>query len=68
MPVHDLAGKTVVPGMIDTHHRIEHFEVYDENLARRVRALGVHLAIQPPFNHYFGGHTRAVPETRFFSP
>jgi predicted amidohydrolase YtcJ len=45
----------------DHRHRIEHFEVYDEDLARRVRALGVHLAIQPPFNHYFGGHTRLNP-------
>jgi predicted amidohydrolase YtcJ len=45
----------------DHRHRIEHFEVYDEGLARLARELGVHLAIQPPFNHYFGGHTRLNP-------
>lgn len=45
----------------DHRHRIEHFEVYDEALARRAQRLGVHLAIQPPFNHYFGGHTRLNP-------
>jgi hypothetical protein len=45
----------------DHRHRIEHFEVYDEDLARRARELGVHLAIQPPFNVYFGGHTRLHP-------
>lgn len=45
----------------DHRHRIEHFEVYDESLARRAHDLGVHLAIQPPFNLYFGGHTRLNP-------
>ena len=45
----------------DHRHRIEHFEVFDEDLARRARELGVHLAIQPPFNLYFGGHTRMHP-------
>jgi predicted amidohydrolase YtcJ len=45
----------------DHRHRIEHFEVYDEALAQRARRLGVHLAIQPPFNLYFGGHTRLNP-------
>jgi predicted amidohydrolase YtcJ len=42
-------------------HRIEHFEIYDEGLARCAQRLGVHLAIQPPFNLYFGGHTRLNP-------
>jgi predicted amidohydrolase YtcJ len=42
-------------------HRIEHFEVYDSELVGRARELGVHLAIQPPFNGYFGGHTRLDP-------
>jgi predicted amidohydrolase YtcJ len=45
----------------DHRHRIEHFEVYDEGLVERSRRLGVHLAIQPPFNVYFGGHTRLIP-------
>jgi predicted amidohydrolase YtcJ len=45
----------------DHRHRIEHFEVYDEALAQRARELGVHLAIQPPFNTYFGGHMRLSP-------
>ena len=45
----------------DHRHRIEHFEVYNEALVQRARRLGVHLAIQPPFNPYFGGHTRLNP-------
>jgi predicted amidohydrolase YtcJ len=45
----------------DHRHRIEHFEVYDEELVARTRRLGVHLAIQPPFNVYFGGHARLNP-------
>jgi predicted amidohydrolase YtcJ len=45
----------------DHRHRIEHFEVYDEGLVERTRRLGVHLAIQPPFNAYFGGHGRLIP-------
>ena len=45
----------------DHRHRIEHFEVFDEALARRAQRMGVHLAIQPPFNLYFGGHTRLNP-------
>jgi predicted amidohydrolase YtcJ len=45
----------------DHRHRIEHFEIYDEALVQRTRRLGVHLAIQPPFNVYFGGHTRLNP-------
>jgi predicted amidohydrolase YtcJ len=45
----------------DHRHRIEHFEVYDETLAARAARLGVHVAIQPPFNIYFGGHTRLDP-------
>lgn len=45
----------------DHRHRIEHFEVYDGELVQRARELGVYLAIQPPFNLYFGGHTRLNP-------
>lgn len=45
----------------DHRHRIEHFEVFDKALAARARRLGVYLAIQPPFNPYFGGHTRLNP-------
>jgi predicted amidohydrolase YtcJ len=45
----------------DHRHRIEHFEVYDKILAARAARLGVHVAIQPPFNIYFGGHTRLDP-------
>jgi predicted amidohydrolase YtcJ len=42
----------------DHRHRVEHFEVYNKALAERARRLGLYLAIQPPFNVYFGGHTR----------
>jgi hypothetical protein len=42
----------------DHRHRIEHFEIYDQALVERAERLGVCLAIQPPFNGYFGGHTR----------
>ncbi|NIV30090.1 MAG: amidohydrolase family protein, partial [Anaerolineae bacterium] len=45
----------------DHRHRIEHFEIYDAELVERAGGLGVHLAIQPPFNVYFGGHTRLNP-------
>lgn len=45
----------------DHRHRIEHFEIYDAKLVERAGWLGVHLAIQPPFNVYFGGHTRLNP-------
>lgn len=45
----------------DHRHRIEHFEIYNQALVDRVRELGIHLAIQPPFNVYFGGHTRLNP-------
>lgn len=39
----------------DHRHRIEHFEVYDATLLEEARELGVHVAIQPPFDGYFGG-------------
>jgi len=45
----------------DARHRIEHFEIYDKTLAERARQLGIHIAIQPPFNIYFGGHNRLDP-------
>ena len=34
----------------DHRHRVEHFEVYDADLLRETRDLGVHVAIQPPFD------------------
>jgi predicted amidohydrolase YtcJ len=42
----------------DHRHRIEHFSIFNERLVELTRRLGVHLAIQPPFDSYFGGHTR----------
>jgi len=45
----------------DARHRIEHFEIYDPTLAERARQMGIHIAIQPPFNIYFGGHNRLDP-------
>ena len=39
----------------DHRHRIEHFEVYDTELLDATRTLGVHVAIQPPFDGHFGG-------------
>jgi len=45
----------------DARHRIEHFEIYDKTLAERARQMGIHIAIQPPFNTYFGGHSRLDP-------
>jgi predicted amidohydrolase YtcJ len=39
----------------DHRHRIEHFEVYDAELLHDARRLGVHVAIQPAFDGYFGG-------------
>jgi len=37
----------------DHRHRIEHCEVIREDQIRRAQRLGVALAIQPPFNHYW---------------
>jgi predicted amidohydrolase YtcJ len=45
----------------DHRHRIEHFEIFDRALVERAQRLGVYLAIQPPFNVHFGGHTRLNP-------
>ncbi len=39
----------------DHRHRIEHFEVYDAALLAATRMLGLYVAIQPPFDGYFGG-------------
>lgn len=39
----------------DHRHRIEHFEIYDDDLLRAARELGVSAAIQPAFDGYFGG-------------
>jgi hypothetical protein len=37
----------------DHRHRIEHCEVIREEQIERARRLGVALAIQPPFNHFW---------------
>ncbi len=37
----------------DHRHRIEHCEVIREEQIQRAQRLGVALAIQPPFNHYW---------------
>ncbi len=39
----------------DHRHRIEHFEIYDQGLLERTIRDNVHVAIQPPFDGYFGG-------------
>ncbi len=40
---------------IDHRHRVEHFEIYDQDLLQAARELGVAAAIQPAFDGYFGG-------------
>jgi predicted amidohydrolase YtcJ len=44
----------------DHRHRIEHCEVIREEQVQRAQRLGVALAIQPPFNHYWP-HTEYYP-------
>ena len=44
----------------DHRHRIEHCEIIREEQIQRAQRLGVALAIQPPFNHYW-------PHTEYFS-
>jgi predicted amidohydrolase YtcJ len=44
----------------DHRHRIEHCEVIREDQILRAQRLGVALAIQPPFNHYWP-HTEYFP-------
>jgi predicted amidohydrolase YtcJ len=44
----------------DHRHRIEHCEIIREDQVQRAQRLGVALAIQPPFNHYWP-HTEYVP-------
>jgi len=44
----------------DHRHRVEHCEVIREEQIQRARRLGVALAIQPPFNHYWP-HTEYYP-------
>ena len=44
----------------DHRHRIEHCEIIREEQIERARRLGVALAIQPPFNHYW-------PHTTYYS-
>jgi hypothetical protein len=43
----------------DHRHRIEHCEIIREEQVQRAQRLGVALAIQPPFNHFW-------PHTEFF--
>jgi predicted amidohydrolase YtcJ len=45
----------------DHRHRIEHFELPEPGQAERARRLGVCLAVQPSFNHYWP-HTSGYPE------
>jgi hypothetical protein len=44
----------------DHRHRIEHCEVIGEEQIERARRLGLALAIQPPFNHFWP-HTTYYP-------
>lgn len=44
----------------DHRHRIEHCEVIGEDQIQRAQRLGLALAIQPPFNHYWP-HTTYYP-------
>ncbi len=44
----------------DHRHRIEHCEIIREEQIQRAQRLGVALAIQPPFNHYW-------PHTEYYS-
>jgi predicted amidohydrolase YtcJ len=44
----------------DHRHRIEHCEIIREDQLQRAERLGVALAIQPPFNHYWP-HTEYYP-------
>jgi predicted amidohydrolase YtcJ len=44
----------------DHRHRIEHCEIIREDQIQRAQRLGVALAIQPPFNHYWP-HTDFLP-------
>jgi predicted amidohydrolase YtcJ len=44
----------------DHRHRVEHCEVIREDQIQRAQWLGVALAIQPPFNHYWP-HTEYCP-------
>jgi predicted amidohydrolase YtcJ len=41
----------------DHRHRIEHCEVIREDQIQRAQRLGIALAIQPPFNHYWPHNT-----------
>jgi len=44
----------------DHRHRIEHCEVIREDQIQRAQRLGVALAIQPPFNHFW-------PHTKYYA-
>ena len=39
----------------DHRHRIEHFEIYDQALLAQTVRDNIYVAIQPPFDGYFGG-------------
>jgi hypothetical protein len=44
----------------DHRHRIEHCDLIRKDQIQRARRLGLALAIQPPFNHYWS-HTEYIP-------
>ena len=44
----------------DHRHRIEHADIIREGQIQRAQRLGLALAIQPPFNHYWS-HTEYYP-------
>jgi len=44
----------------DHRHRIEHADIIREDQIQRAQRLGLALAIQPPFNHYWS-HTEYYP-------
>lgn len=49
----------------DHRLRVEHFEIYDNELLREAKALNVSVALQPAFDGYFGG---IAENTRYLGP
>ena len=50
---------------VDHRLRVEHFEIYDDELLHEAQALDVSVAIQPAFDGYFGGINE---NARFLGP